>query len=92
MKNLIGEFSKTESIAIHSIFDAVLLDIELPGLSGLKAIDAFTSESKAAVFLMTGHSDSEIEKDALLLGAKGFFPKPLDFDAVLAAITSLPKR
>jgi two-component system response regulator CpxR len=71
---------------VQEPFDAVLLDIQLPGLSGFKAIPAITEEKRAAVFLMSGHADSELEKDALLLGAKALFRKPLDLDAVYAAL------
>lgn len=70
-------------------FDAVLLDIGLPGLSGLKALPAIIEEKHAAVFLMTGHADSELEKDAKLLGARALFPKPLDLDAVAQALAAV---
>ena len=71
-------------LVLKEKFDAVMLDINLPGLSGLKAIHSFTGEGGGtAVYLMTGHADTELEKDAVLLGAKGFFAKPLDLAAVL---------
>lgn len=66
-------------------YDAVMLDIELPGLSGMKAVQSFV-ETGARVYLMTGHYDSELETDALLLGAKALFPKPFDLEKVLAAL------
>jgi DNA-binding response OmpR family regulator len=75
---------------VQDSFDAVLLDIQLPGLSGFKAVPAITEDKHAAVFLMSGHSDSELEKDALLVGAKALFRKPLDLDAVLTALQALP--
>jgi len=73
-------------------FDAVLLDIGLPGLSGLKALPAITEEKRAAVFLMTGHADTELEKDARLLGARALFAKPLDLAAVAAALAALAPK
>jgi DNA-binding NtrC family response regulator len=77
---------------VQDRFDAVLLDIGLPGLSGLRALPAITEEQRAAVFLMTGHADSELEKDAKLLGARGLFPKPLDLSAVEQALAQLPAK
>ena len=44
---------------VQESFDAVLLDIQLPGLSGFKAIPAITEEKRAVVFMMSGHADSE---------------------------------
>lgn len=67
-------------------FDAVLLDVSLPGMTGLEAITELGRRSDAPVFVMSGHSDDEMKKDALLLGAAGFFRKPLDFKEAVAAM------
>lgn len=77
---------------VQERFDAVLLDVGLPGLSGLRALPSITEEQRAAVFLMTGHADSELEKDARLLGARGLFPKPLDLEAVDKALAALSAK
>jgi CheY-like chemotaxis protein len=74
---------------VQEPFDAVLLDIQLPGLSGFKAVPAITEERRAAVFLMTGHADSELEKDAKALGARALFRKPLDLEVVFSSLSAL---
>lgn len=73
-------------------FDAVLMDISLPGMTGLRALSEFGACTKASIFLMTGHADGEIEKDALLLGARALLPKPLDFERLKALLAALPNR
>ena len=42
------------------------------------------------IHVMSGMNDGETRKDALLLGASGFFGKPLEIPAILAAIEALP--
>ena len=57
-----------------SRFDAILMDIGLPGMSGLQALKEFASASKAAIILMTGLSDSKLAQQALTQGAKALLP------------------
>ena len=64
----------------------ILLDVNLPGLTGLAALPLFAAKSSAALVVMTGHSDEELKKDAILLGAKGFVAKPIGVDALVAAL------
>lgn len=71
-------------------FDAVLLDHVLPGVTGAQALRQLRTLTTAPIFIMSGYNDPEFGKDALLLGAAGFFPKPLDFSAVLARLEALP--
>lgn len=61
-------------------FDVILLDNELPGQMGLTVLPRFKSLSPAKVVVMSGHSDAETQHDAILLGAQGFLPKPLDLN------------
>lgn len=55
----------------------ILLDLSLPGITGLEAIGRFQAASPAPIVIMTGHGDAELRKDALLLGAKDFLVKPV---------------
>ena len=71
-------------------YDLVLLDIVLPGCTGLQALAQMKNLTRAPIHIMSGMNDGETRKDALLLGAAGFFGKPLDLPAILAAIEALP--
>lgn len=72
----------------HDQFDAILTDNVMPGKTGLQLIPLISQKSSAPIFLMTSHPSPDLKKDALLLGARAFFPKPLDFDAVDREIQS----
>src|SRR5687768_17509334 len=63
--------------------DAVLLDIELPGISGLdvlKKIRETSSILQLPVIMATGKTDKETTVEALRLGANDYVTKPVDFD------------
>lgn len=72
-------------------FDLVLLDLVLPGLTGLQALSALKKLTPAPIHMMSGLCDDETRRDALLLGASGFFGKPLNLAAVLAVVHALPE-
>jgi two-component system response regulator PfeR len=74
----------------RGVFDFVLLDVILPGLTGLQALAELRTLTRAPIHVMSGQNDDEMRKDALLLGASGFFGKPLDMASILAAIDALP--
>ncbi len=71
-------------------FDLVLLDHVLPGATGTEALRPFLRLTKAPIYLMSGYADPDFRKDALLLGAAGFLPKPLDYPALEKLVEALP--
>ena len=73
-----------EGIAVveQKEFDLILTDNLLPGMSGLSSISELRGRSTAPIFLMSSYATVESEKDALGLGARAFFKKPLDFQQV----------
>ncbi len=89
---VVGAGSAEEAVAAlrAAAFDFVLLDVVLPGRTGLQALADLRALTRAPIFVMSGLSDDESRKDALLLGASGFFAKPLEFDAILFEIDALP--
>lgn len=74
------------------VFDAVLLDHVLPGATGMQSLDRLRGLTKAPIYVMSGYSDEETQRDALLLGAAGFLPKPVEVPALMALLTALPER
>lgn len=71
-------------------YDLVLLDVVLPGRTGMQALAELRTLTAAPIHIMSGLNDEETRKDAMLLGASGFFGKPLDLAAILAAVAALP--
>ncbi|UPT75640.1 MAG: response regulator [Elusimicrobiota bacterium] len=73
-------------------FDLVLLDHVLPGATGMQSLGRLRGLSKAPIHLMSGYTGDDTRADALLLGAAGFVPKPVDFTALAALVEALPER
>jgi len=70
-------------------FDLVLLDVMMPGLSGidvLKRVRERFSESDLPVVMATARDATEDVVEALQLGANDYVTKPLDFPVVLARV------
>jgi diguanylate cyclase (GGDEF)-like protein len=81
--------------ALHFIeqqnFDAVLLDIVMPGMNGfevLKAIRASHSASHLPVIMVTAKVDTEDVVEALQLGANDYLTKPINFSVAFARVQS----
>jgi class 3 adenylate cyclase len=70
-------------------FDIVLLDVMMPGLSGvdvLRKVRERWSESDLPVIMVTARDATEDVVEALRAGANDYVTKPLDFPVVLARI------
>lgn len=67
-------------------YDLILLDVALPDGSGLTGLRSLKDATKAPIVMMSGHVDSELAKDAMLLGAKALVAKPFDLGAFCDAI------
>ena len=70
-------------------FDAVLLDIWLPGMDGLETlgrIQEIPVEARPAVIMISGHGNIETAVRATKLGAFDFVEKPLTIEKVTVAL------
>jgi adenylate cyclase len=70
-------------------FDLVLLDIMMPGISGLEVLRILRARSSAAnlpVIMATVKDQSSDVVEALHLGANDYVTKPFDFPVVLARL------
>jgi DNA-binding NtrC family response regulator len=66
--------------------DLVLLDIGLPGLSGLRFLEALRKrDADATVIMLTGQADVETAVEAMRLGAENFLTKPVELGHLEAA-------
>lgn len=67
--------------------DVVLLDVNMPGVSGLDILDVLLDrDSDASIVMLTGHGDVEMAVAALRAGAENFLTKPVDFDHLMVAV------
>jgi CheY-like chemotaxis protein len=67
--------------AIRAVPDAIVLDINMPGGSGievLKRLRISTKTQHIPVIVVSGNTEPSIEQVAMSLGASDFFHKPVD--------------
>ncbi|HUP90503.1 MAG TPA: sigma-54 dependent transcriptional regulator [Longimicrobiales bacterium] len=66
--------------------DVIVLDLDLPGLSGLKLLEVLrTRDPDATVIMLTGHGDIATAVEAMQLGAENFLTKPVELAHMAAA-------
>ncbi|MCB1228970.1 MAG: sigma-54-dependent Fis family transcriptional regulator [Verrucomicrobiae bacterium] len=70
-------------------FAAMILDIGLPDQNGLAFLESIPPDQRPPVFVITAHGEIDNTITARKLGVRGFFPKPLDFDAFTGALENL---
>ena len=72
--------------------DLILMDIRLPGMSGLEATRAIRADSALAatpVVAVTAYAMNGDEKDVRAAGCNGFIGKPFSIETLLATISGL---
>jgi DNA-binding NtrC family response regulator len=66
--------------------DLVLLDLELPGVNGLRLLEALRArDADATVIMLTGYADIATAVEAMRLGAENFLTKPVELPHLEAA-------
>jgi len=76
-------------LALHSAPDLILLDAEMPGMSGFELLQTLKTEPSLAdvpVIFITSHNEAGFEVSALDMGAADFIAKPLRSSRVLARV------
>lgn len=69
-----------------------IVDLNLPGASGLKLVQWLTEQSDMGVIVLTAMQDTAIEKECLLAGADHYLRKPILPDMLSTLITALWHR
>jgi two-component system response regulator AtoC len=73
--------------------DLVLLDLKLPDMSGLDALEALKSrQPDAQVLMISAHGDTRAAVKAVKLGAVDYLTKPFDLDDLSVAIRAAMER
>lgn len=80
-----GEEAITEAARLRP--DAILLDLNMPGISGLRALPRLRIASPSSrIFIVTIASDQKELHQAKMAGAHGFIDKALSNDGFVAAV------
>lgn len=79
--------------ARHGDFDAVILDIMLPRMSGYDVVRALRTENNWVPVLMLSAKDGEYDQaDGLDCGADDYLTKPFSYVVLLARLRALLRR
>jgi DNA-binding response OmpR family regulator len=73
-------------------FDAVLLDVMMPGLDGLEVCRRIRLRSHIPVLMLTARGDETDRVVGLELGADDYLPKPFRFAELVARLRALGRR
>jgi two-component system KDP operon response regulator KdpE len=73
-------------------FDLILLDINMPGLSGLETCRAMRARSDVRILMLTVRDRTEDKIEALDAGADGYVTKPFDVNELLARVRAALRR
>jgi len=77
----------------RGFFEAIVSDINMPDLSALEALEALRARPwKTPVILITAFGDSATRERADGLGVAMVLDKPLDLDALRAALSAVARR
>lgn len=76
----------------HQETDLVLLDVMMPGMSGLETCNELRRYSNAPVLFLTAKSAEEDRISAYRSGGDDFLSKPFSHDELLAKVSSLLRR
>src|SRR5208283_913883 len=75
------------------VFDVVVLDIKMPGMDGIEALEQIKKKKHLAeVILLTGHASIEAGIEGMKLGAFDYLMKPVNIDELLAKIRQAYQR
>lgn len=83
---------KALSILKLEKFDAVILDLTLPGMDGLEVCKAIRERQNIPIIISSARSDVTDKINALELGADDYLPKPYDPRELEARLHSVLRR
>jgi two-component system response regulator TctD len=73
-------------------FDAVLLDLNLPGLSGTQVLERLRRQGSTPVIVLTARGDLDDKLRHFRLGADDYLVKPFDLRELDARLSALSRR
>lgn len=89
----LGDGPSALSAALTGSFDAIVLDIILPGLSGYRVLEQLRAAGVDTPVLLLSAKDGEFDQaDGLDLGADGYLVKPFAFVVLVAQLKALLRR
>ncbi|MBA3030609.1 MAG: response regulator [Desulfobacteraceae bacterium] len=73
--------------------DMILLDIWMPGMSGLETLEKIRKDNnKVGVVMLSAFGDDETVEDAMNMGADFYLQKPIEFKRLLEILENWKKK
>jgi DNA-binding response OmpR family regulator len=89
----LADGSSALKAALTGSFDAIVLDIILPGLSGYRVLEQLRAAGVDTPVLLLSAKDGEFDQaDGLDLGADGYLVKPFAFVVLVAQLRAMLRR
>lgn len=88
VKYVIDGFSALDA-AGKETFDAIIMDIKMPGIDGIETFRRLKSICKSPVILLSAFAVDEIIKKALKEGVLAVLNKPVSMDKLLNTIKTI---
>ena len=80
-------------LAMSNTYDAIVLDVMLPKMSGLEVLEELRRQRiTTPILILTARSDVEDRVKGLNSGADDYLPKPFSFSEVLARVRAIVRR
>lgn len=81
------DYARTEQ------YDGIILDIMMPGMSGLEVLQILRAEGcRTPILLLTAKGEVEDQIQGLDLGADDYLPKPFSMKLLLARVRAMLRR
>ncbi|MBP5152601.1 MAG: response regulator transcription factor, partial [Lachnospiraceae bacterium] len=83
-----------KALALYEKYGArlLVLDIMLPGLSGMRILDKVRESSNTPVIMVSAKLGKDDKLNAIISGADDYIEKPYDIDILIAKIKGIFKR
>jgi len=79
--------------ALHPNIDLVTMDITMPVMDGVSALETLLEfDKQARVIMISALGKEDVVKKCLVMGAKGYIVKPLDRSKVLERVINVLKQ
>jgi DNA-binding response OmpR family regulator len=91
--DLVADGDEGERAALVGTYDLVILDMRLPGKSGLQVLNALRSKGfERPVLVLTAQDAIDAKVETLRAGADDYVTKPFAFEELLARVEALSRR
>jgi two-component system, OmpR family, response regulator len=91
--DLAADGEQAEALAFGNEYDAIILDLMLPGKSGLQLLQQMRREGRVTpTLILTGRREKNDVVRGLDIGADDYLTKPFDLDELKARVRALLRR